>query len=560
MKNQVAGMSLKDAGIPLPPYRGERGEKLIDTTPRNRMSSDVTFPFQLPLARGPRQVDSGFTNYFEALTPTQDRTPIPLYIYAIRSVLQTFNRVQLAFIARYLYDNDGMVSLAVDTIADYCAPVQPIPSVKDPVIAQLHAAYWEDWKKRADFSGRFGFDMLQRLACKALDVDGDILPVMVAENGFPQVQMLETWRVDSRAIQNNVLHIDGVAVDNKQSVTGYYVINQLNNFMVGVTLPEFVSASNAILLYDPDRFSAYRGMSPLRRGGNDIRDAKDIKGFEKTAAKIHSALAAVIEGGTIEEDDWGNDTGTSGTETPDAFGDPMAGNKPPVDATQQEKKLSLWELLGGDIPVLPNGQKLNLLQNQRGNAQTVELIQTLAGFMVAGLGLPPSFVIQGGHTGPGERSVNGKAQRKFNNRQTILGHFAEWAYIRVIAHGIANDGLPAAPGWDKPEWQGPPKVSIDDGRDAQQWREDFAQGLMTRQNHFGNRALSWQRETDQGFLEDAYIIKKAKEIADETGVDIQIILNRWGYAQAKPAPPPAPGGEENNSGGNTPRPATPPKK
>lgn len=553
MKNHVAGLSLKDAGIALPP---RRGEVMVDRTPRTRSTGDVSFPYSMPLARGPRQVDKGFTNYFEALSPSEDRTPIPLYLFAIRSVLQTFNRVQLAFIARYLYDNDGTVSLAIDTIADYCAPVMPVSSVKDQGVASQHNEYFSDWCKRADFSGRFNFEMLCRIACKSMDIDGDILAVMTMEHGFPQLQMMETWRVDSRAVTDNTTHIDGVAIDKKQTVIGYYIVNAFNNYMVGLTPPDFVSANQAFLLYDPDGYRSYRGISPLRRGGNDSRDAKDIKGFEKLAAKIHSALAAVIEGGTIEEDDWGNDSGPdgNGTEVPGDGSNQMQGNQPPMDATQQEKKISVAELLGGDILKLPAGQKLNLLQNQRGSTQTVELIQTLGGLMVSGLGLPPSFIIQGGHTGPGERSVNGKAQRKFNGRQSILGMWAEWVYVRVIGYGIDKDGLPAAPGWDRPEWQGPPKVSIDDGRDAQQWREDFANGLMTRENHFGNRSLNWQRETDQGFKEDQYIIQKAREIADATKVDIQIILNRWGYAQAKPAAPQAPGSqdEENNPGNNNP--------
>lgn len=538
--NPQHGKTYAELGLKLPSIRGN--EKPIQV----RASNDVAFPYSLPLGRGPRQVDTGFTNYFEALNATQDRTPIPLYIFALRSILQTFNRVQLAFIARYLYDNDGLVSLAVDTIADYCTPVTPIAATGDTEVNKAHNEYFEDWKKRADFSGRFHFDTLERLISKSLDVDGDILPVMTDEHGFPQVQLLETWRIDSRAVQDRgVKHIDGVRVDEKQVTLGYYAVDSFNNFVIGLTPPKFISRNEAMLLYDPDRFSSYRGMSPLRRGGNDIRDAKDIKGFEKMATKISSALAAVIEGGGFEEEDvWGNDTGDPLDPPQDNPDGPMAGNKPPSKPTQQEQKLSVAELLGGDIITLPEGKKLNALNNNRPGERVIDMVTYLGGYMVSGLGLPPSFIIQGGHTGPGERSVNGKAQRKFDNRQLTIANFAEWAYVRVIGFGIANDGLPTAPRWDKPEWRGPSKVSIDDGRDAQQWRQDVQTGLMTRQSHFGNRSMNWQTETDQGFTEEDYILERASKQAEKYKVPIELILNRWGYSAARPAPTTTPGGED----------------
>jgi hypothetical protein len=120
----------------------------------------------------------------------------------------------------------------------------------------------------------------------------------------------------------------------------------------------------------------------------------------------------------------------------------------------------------------------------------------------------------------------------------------------VIGWGIANDGLPSEPGWNKIEWQGPPKVSIDDGDDASSWREDVASGLMSRREHYANRSLNWQREVDQGFIEDDYIITRANQLAKKQNVPVSVILSRWGYQQQKAATgsPPADNDEpENNS-------------
>src|SRR5262249_54962434 len=125
-------------------------------------------------------------------------------------------------------------------------------------------------------------------------------------------------------------------------------------------------------------------------------------------------------------------------------------------------------------------------------------------------------------------------QRKFDQRQGTMAAFLEWTWLRVIGWGITFDGLPSALGWNLIEWQGPPKVSIDEGKDAQSWRDDVQSGLMTRQNHFGNRALDWKRETDQGFTEDDYILTKANALASKQKVPVEWILARWGYIGAKP--------------------------
>lgn len=529
-KTRIPGFTYAAQGLSLPSPRmaaRQRGARMTAD------QSSTPFPTSLPQRQGPRQVDTGAANYYEALTPSHDRTQVPTFIYALRSVLQSFNRTQLLFLARYLYDNDGIVSLTVNTIADYSSPVMMVSATGDADADQVLNDYFNDWTSRADFSGRFNFNTLQRLISIACDVDGDILPVMTGDNGFPQVQLIEGWRVDSQAIANSVESnriVDGVRLSPKGTVEGYYVVNALNNLLVGKSVPELVSSSVALLIGDPERYSSLRYITPLRRGSNDIRDAKDIKAFEKTATKIHAALSAVIEGGgPIEEDIWGN-TSTDSDATGNSYS--QEGNLPPEDATQQEKKLDLWEMLGGDVPTLEDGQKLHQLNNDRPGVRVPEFLSFLGTYMIAGLNIPPNFILNSGLTGPGERSVNGKAQRKFDRRQELLAGFGKWAWVRVIAHGIEHDGLPAVPGWDKPEWQGPPKVSIDEGRDSDQWRQDFKNGLMTRENHYGNRSLDWKREIDQGFNEDAYIFAKARKIADESKVPIETVLTRWGYDNA----------------------------
>jgi hypothetical protein len=50
-------------------------------------------------------------HYFEALNTVDHRTPIPAMGIYVNRLLSKFNRLQLASVARYLWDNVGLVFL-----------------------------------------------------------------------------------------------------------------------------------------------------------------------------------------------------------------------------------------------------------------------------------------------------------------------------------------------------------------------------------------------------------------------------------------------------------------
>ncbi len=454
----------------------------------------------------------------EALHNNPNRTPIPIGMLSHRTAMQGRMRLQLAALGRYIYDNYGFASLAVDTIADYSCPILLQSASDDAGWNKAADEYFEEWAARADFTGRFTWETLQRIASKMIDTDCDVGVSVTLLGGIPQVVLLPCWRIGNGSIKEDSRLYDGVVLDQHGRVSGY-VLDQ------GSKDETIIPANEMLLLFDPDRIEAYRGLSPIRRGSNDLRDRQDIKALEKIAVKVSSSLCAAIEGVVTTDDGWGGDDPESGfsglEESPAGTGG---------------KGLTLSQLLGGDIPVLLPGQKITQLENKRPGDRVGEFMRDLAEEFVAGLGLPPAFVLDTRLTGPNQRNVNGKAQRKFDSRQATIASMANFVRLRVLAHAIERKELPAVPGWWSCEWQGPPKVSIDDGKDSASWREDFGRGLMTRQNHFGNRQLDWRRETDQGLAEDEYILTKCSEIAQRTGVPIGLILARWGYTEAKAAP------------------------
>lgn len=449
--------------------------------------------------------------------------PAALHMH-LRAGASGLDRVQIAALARALYDNGGFVGYAVNQIALYSAPVVPQAASFDDGWNKAAETWFGDWAKRADFIGRPEMDLwaLQTQVCQALDLDGDAGVAITADAGFPQVQIVDGWRIGSGFRGGDSDVVDGVKLDARGRVMGY-TLDEGGK-------PTLIPSSEMILVRDPCVVSPLRGLSPLRRGMNDIRDARDILGFEKVAVKQNSAFVGVLEGGFLDE---GHGFDLSGGQPPSQVPAAEEG----VKATDGEQSLSRADLLGGDIPVLPEGKSFKRVESNRPNAGFADFLDSLVAQFAAGLDIPPAFFLDQKLTGPNQRSVNAKAQRKFDQRQAVMCRLMEWLWVRVIGWAIQAGDLPSVDGWWRVTFQRPARLTIDAGREAQQEREDQSRGLMTRQDHFGGRGKDWQRETDQCFAEDAYVIDRAKALSEATGVPLVAILARYGFEEAK-APTP----------------------
>ena len=454
---------------------------------------------------------SSSVGYFEALAHDEDRSPLPMGISSLSNYLNSANRRRIGAISRWLYDNHPLVGYAVDLLKLYSSPIYPQSIVEDIETANEYEAYFRDWSRRAEFTGRFNFSQIQELASIAIDTDGDLGILATTENGFLQLQLVDSGLILSK--EEDPLNftepkppenLDGVKVDRKGRVRGYSIAQPNNKFRL-------YPAGMLYLVQEPDRSSRYRGFSPLRRGANDMRDGSDIKRFIKLGVKFDNAIVAAIKNtlGEGDEDDWGDD----------------AGNQPTNEASKHEQRIALADLLGGQIPYLPDGTELQQLNTNRPEKNVTDFIHLLAGHMVQGLGLPAGFFLDDRVTGPNQRAINSKAQRRFDQRQATLARLVNWAWIRVIGTAIDNGELRPARNWYKCEFQFPPRLTIDSGRESAQEREDVSKGLMTRREHYGNRGKDWQKETDQVFAELDYMAQRAKILGDKHGISPEAIFS-----------------------------------
>ena len=475
----------------------------------------------------PASVNDGMGNYFEALRASKDRSDVPYAAIHLRPqilrLLNGLNRKLLSAMGRYLVDNGGTAGYVVNQIADYCVPVIPRSQVPDLETRKVYDEYWTNWCKRADYTRRFDFNQMQRLICTSIDTEGDIGAIITDEFGFPQVRLYDTFHIGTLT---GLDPKDGVEIDDANGVVkGYRVVDGPVETTTGAAL-KFVPLDKFTLVYDVERFCNYRGYSGMRRGSNDLRDKNDLKAFLKLKEKVGAAFAAVIQqSGPVEEDIWGDDSGPQGN-APQA--DP--GNDSP---TPQEKKLSLMELLGGDIPVIDGELKQFVAATLSGTS--LEFLDVLDGQFCLGLGIPPAFFLDEKLTGPNVRSVLGKVQRKFNNRKITIAKFVEWCWLRVMGYGIAHDGLPAVKGWEKISYQFTPINTIDLGDQMANERADVLCGQMSETERYGNKGQDFEHQHSKISEEINVKLTTAKKLAVEFSPDpnqqamiLPAILSRLG--------------------------------
>lgn len=472
---------------------------------------------------GARTAQQSPRGYYDALNDGPSRSALPSSVYSTVLRILSNDRHRIGCVGEWLYENDGLVGYAVDQISNYSVPIVPQAATQDTEANPVVDKFFADWARVGDYTGRADFWTLQAIAQKMAKKRGDAGALMVMESGFPQIRLYKATDIGNPKDLSNKEKAEGV-IKQRGKVVGYWIrLNPDDKELTAVPASQFFLIRSSFDDIDEDR-----GKTPIRRGANDKRDARDIAGFEKQATKLAAAMGAYITNGTGYEDDHLWSDGDKSIEE--------GGSAAPADASEHEKGISLADIYGGEMPILSDGGKIELLKNERPGPLVIELIEYLGGCFIQGLGFPSAFFLDQKLTGPNQRSVNGKAQRAIDAEQSKMAQFVSWVYVRVVGWGIATGQIPAPAGALDHEWQGPPDVSIDEGRDAQQWREDLKHGLMTRQSHFAKRALNWRRETDQGFAEDEYIITKANQIAADKQIPVSWVLYRWGYLPAPVVP------------------------
>jgi capsid protein len=415
-------------------------------------------------------------------------------------------RLELVRLSRWLEKNNGFYKQIIRDGAIY--------SVGDGITLQclggdgewqaLVETEWQQESISPEVTGRFSLLESVIIICETLDRDGEIFAIKTIEDGQPKFQIVETHRVSTPTkLLGRKDVIDGIQY-NKVGRPVYYFVEQSNGH-------ERIPAASMMHIYDPEHASAGRAYPPHQHAINNLRDEMDLLSFEKLAAKDNSRVSRILQ---------------TADPTPD-IGDVGLGT-PTTGPMQQTQPEVLSRSLGGVTAVLAPNEKLVEHTPARPTAAFNGFIEHLRRDSIMG-GMPYEFVADPNKLGGSSaRLVIAKAGRYVSRRQNvIITRFLAPYFVYWCGTKIANGTLPSAKNWWRTDWQPPKPVTVDNGRDSAQAREDIKMGLRTPQDVFGEQGVNFER----AMIQKAQALACRDRVAKAFNVDPERLLSLKSIAE-----------------------------
>lgn len=451
----------------------------------------------------------GFSRMIEAVNHrSEERGWVYAQAQDSKVDLSSYDRTRLMALSRKCFYNNAIVRGAVRDKALYSVGsgigIRPQAMTGDQAWDDAAEAWWENWSRSPEISGRHDMRGLQMLVSEAIDRDGEIFAILTArQDGVPSVQIVEAHRVESPdTAANNGGVVDGVKLDKFQRPLSYFIGE-------GDEYPRRhreIKAEAMIHVYEPERADQVRGYPAVGVALNSILDRDELLRFEMMAAKAGSSIGLVIK----------NNTGTIGAEG--FFGDLSK------DSNGNLTRESMFG--GGLVPRLKTTEDLQSFQMNRPNEKLDKHLEQYIRAAAIGLGLPYEFVWDTSAVGGvAQRFIIQKAARCFAGRQDVLiNAFLNKLWIYAIANAMRRRELPMNPNWRNVGWQTPRSITVDVGREAQARRDDVKAGLMTLSDFFGEQGIDWKEAVaeiaaERQFASDLGIVVGVERTQGATVID-----------------------------------------
>lgn len=422
------------------------------------------------------------------------------------------DRLQLIRQVRDLEQNFGLFQSIIDKLAIYgFGKLRYQARTGDEAIDQQYEDYLAEWFENCDITGRNDFQQIAAIAFKSMLRDGDIGQKWRRDGQWLKLQGIESDRIGGNTVVSTAPdYFQGITVDletGKPLAYDVYRRTKANAYTDKVTIP----ASEMLLLFDPRRIDQYRGITPFAPIINEARDLKEVLEACLQGTKFenyHAAIGYTPSGQPLQDPS----SLITGSET-DANGNPV-----------KEQQLKY-----GMIQWAPSDAEYEFMKSDRpsGTFQTyVEMLIRLQGIA---LNLPYSFMYSMIGTGPAVRADLEQAHRVMQwHQQNVCRRFLKPAVKMALMDGIASGALTYTPNWARGRFSFPPKASIDAGRDSQAKIAERNAGLRSNDSIFDEEGEDAQEQERIIAEEATRTLEIAKEISEETGVELPIVLTMLG--------------------------------
>ncbi len=395
-------------------------------------------------------------------------------------------RSELVRRSRYLAHNSGFIREMVSAMALYSVGdgMRPQAESVNPEWNKKAEDCFNRWARHAELTGRFNLTQCQRLACKALDVDGEIFINKVEHAGQLRIQLIEAHRIGDMSDTDTL--IDGVRVDKNGSPISYRLLKDDGTY-------SDLAADHVLHIFDPDSPSQVRGCPSLQHSINHLLDEMELLALEKHAVKDNSDITRVLTTNRVNADDSDFRIGA-----------------PPQPAASDSGWLQ--RILGGKMVALQQGEDIKPFESSRPSPTFTGFLEHLRRDSALGM-LPFEFAADSSKlAGSGVRLTVAKADRRFSYRQTLLiDRMLRPLWLWVIGHAIAVGKLEAVENWTEINFTTPRRVTVDAGREAQQNREDVKAGLKNLTDHFAELGMDIHEEMENRAREMQLIQNTARK-------------------------------------------------
>ena len=452
----------------------------------------------------------------EAATISRNRSWQPIRAQdATKTDLPWIRTVMMSH-ARRLRANVGFVSGIVRDLQLYTIGpngLVPKSSSLNDSWAKEADDYFEQWSNICDVTGRFNFRQIQRLSLGLLVVDGDLGIVLTeTSKGFPRIQLIEGHQIGSNPAVNTSGFTeldqggwaDGVKCNSLGQPVQYRIIS--NGDAYDQSSFRDIDAAAFIHVFEPERSTAQRGISHFAPVINHLRDVEDIMSYVKLGVKKDNSLPMwreTINGQNIQNQ-WDE----------------------ALNATNKATDITLEQMLGGEIPTLKIGEKLNAFNSGKPSQETIALIDYLESDVLQAVGLPPNWKNLHREGGATLRAALIRAQYRFLELQNLLkdrelSRIRNWVVAKAAKRG---DISPLPTDWWKHVWRGPAHLTADIAKVSKENREDIKFGTRTPQQDAAENGDDWREIRDDITEAADDLLGRAATLAKKHNVPLAMAL------------------------------------
>jgi capsid protein len=440
----------------------------------------------------------------------------------IRRAVNNFDWRVIVAQSRKIYGNMGIAKGAIAEKAMRSVGQAWLPKFEGPT-NDVAVKAWADETKRwlveeyyptHDVRGQnFDFRTNLFLDSISIDRDGDIgILLTQSEDGWPMTQRIPAHRVGNVVGSYGDKVKEGIYKDRR--IENGVIYNAFGRPIAYRIITdedpgyEDIPASHFIHIYEPEWYDQSRGFPAFTHAVVDLQDMRQSQEGEQAYQKIVSSI------GLIET----NETGGPDVDNIEAvlITDPVSGEQKTVYTETMENGTVRYFRAN-------SGSKLESITIDRPGELWENFWDRLTRSALLGINWSYTFWKPGELNSVSERSELDKNRTSVADRQSLLLPSAKRQVGYAVSVAIKEGILPAYPGTDRGgflKWgfSLPPKMSIDNGRDALQRREDLKAGIRNMTGILGELGVS---DIEEFYRERAYEIatkkRVAREVSESTG-------------------------------------------